>query len=144
MTDNDATPRAKKAVPVMRFLKLSMDGKEGVFTGKKCRSCGTHFVGFPVYCLKCSSHDLEPVELSREGILQTYTVIYTPPAGWQGEVPYILGSVELEEGVDILTEVIDLPKDEVKIGMKMKMALRVGGQDADGNDIIVFKWQPVE
>lgn len=140
---DEKTPILKKPVPVMRFLKLSEDGQTGVFLGKKCRRCGEYFTGFPVFCLKCSSSDLESVEMSTEGVLQTYTIIYTPPAGWQGDVPYILGSVRLKEGVDILTEVIDLPKEEIKIGMKMKMVLRVGGKDTEGSDIIVFKWQPV-
>jgi len=128
----------------MRFLKLSEDGKTGVLLGKRCRNCGEYFVGFPIFCLKCSSTDLEPTILSDVGVLETYTIIYTPPAEWQGNVPYILGSVELPEGPDILTEVIDLPKEEIKIGMKMKMALRIGGKDAEGNDIIVYKWQPVK
>ena len=144
MTTNESTPTINKPAPVMRFLKLSEDGKTGVFLGKRCRTCGEYFVGFPIFCLKCSSTDLEPVELGKEGILQTYTIIYTPPAGWQGNVPYILGSVELPEGPDILTEVIDLSKEEIKIGMKMKMVLRVGGKDAEGNDLIVYKWQPVK
>jgi len=144
VTTNEPTTKTNKPVPVMRFLKLSEDGQTGVFLGKRCRNCGEYFVGFPIFCLKCSSADLEPVELGKEGILQTYTIIYTPPAGWQGNVPYILGSVELPEGPDILTEVIDLPKEDIKIGMKIKMALRIGGKDTEGNDIIVYKWQTVK
>ncbi|MDD5190541.1 MAG: Zn-ribbon domain-containing OB-fold protein [Dehalococcoidales bacterium] len=144
MTINEATPKANKPIPVMRFLKLSEDAKTGVFLGKKCRTCGEFYVGFPIFCLKCSSTDLAPVELSKEGTLRTYTVIYTPPAGWQGAVPYTLGDVDLAEGVSLLAEVIDLPKEDIKIGMKMRMVLRIGGKDTEGNDIMVYKWQPVK
>jgi hypothetical protein len=27
--------------------------------------------------------------------------------------------------------------------MKMKLVMKVGGQDAEGNELIVHKWQPV-
>ena len=144
MTTKDTTPKTPRKIPAVRFLKLSEDGNTGVFVGKKCRHCGEYFIGFPIFCLKCSSTDLEPVELGKEGVLQTYTIIYTPPAGWQGSVPYVLGSVELPEGVDLLTEVIGLPKEDIKIGMKLFMVLRVGGKDAEGNEIMVYKWQPVK
>ena len=138
----ESAERTVKRIPVVRSLKLSPDGTTGVFLGRRCKNCGEYFMGAPIFCLKCSASDLEPVELSRQGVLRTYTVIYVPPPGWLGSVPYILGSVELPEGVDILTEVIDLPKEKIKIGMKMEMVLRVGGKDAEGNEIMVYKWRP--
>ena len=136
--------KTSKQVPISNSLKLAGDGTQGFFTCKRCQKCGEHSFGSLMFCPNCSSSDLETVKLSSQGTLRTYTVIYTPQSGWQGNVPYILGSVELPEGPDILTEVIDLSKEEIKIGMKMKMVLRVGGKDAEGNDLIVYKWQPVK
>ena len=138
----ESAEKTVKRIPVVRSLKLSPDGATGVFLGRHCKNCGEYFMGAPIFCLKCSASDFEPVELSRQGVLRTYTVIYVPPPGWLGSVPYILGSVELPEGVDILTEVIDLPKEKIKIGMKMEMVLKVGGKDAEGNEIMVYKWRP--
>jgi uncharacterized OB-fold protein len=131
-----------KRVPVVKNLKLYPDGVTGVFLGRRCRNCGEYFMDMPIFCLNCSSSDFELVELSRQGILLTYTVIYVPPLGWQGQVPYILGSVQLPEGIEVLTEVINLPKDKIKIGMKMEMVLQVGGKDTEGNEIMLYKWQP--
>ncbi len=132
-----------RRVPVVSYLKLSEDGARGTFLGRKCRNCGVYFIGAPAYCQNCSSADLEPVELSTHGTLETYTIIYTPPGGWTGPVPYILGSVKLPEGPDILAEVIDCPKESVKIGMKMEMVTRVGGKNKEENEVIVYKWRPV-
>jgi hypothetical protein len=140
----EQTQKSLKRIPVVRSLKLTGDGTSGVLLGRKCRNCGTYFMGAPVFCLKCSSAELDPVELSKQGILRTYTVIYVPPPGWQGQVPYILGSVELPEGVDVLSEVVDLPREAIKIGMKMEMVLTVGGKDAEGNQIMVYKWRPAK
>lgn len=135
--------KSPKKIPVVRNLKLSEDGTSGVFVGKRCCNCRVYLAGNPIFCLNCSSTEFDPVEFGTEGILRTYTVIYVPPPGWKGETPYILGSVEVPEGIEILTEVIDCPKEKIKIGMKMKLVMRVGGQDVEGNEIIVHKWQPV-
>jgi hypothetical protein len=135
--------KSPKRIPVVRTLKLSEDGTRGVFIGKRCRNCHEYLMGNPVFCLNCSSQEFDSVEFSTEGILRTYTVIYVPPPGWKGDVPYILGSVELPEGLEVTTEIIDCPKEALKVGMKMKLVMKVGGQDAEGNELIVHKWQPV-
>jgi len=82
------------------------------------------------------------VELGKQGILRTYTVIWVPPPGWQGSVPYILGSVELPEGPEVVSEVVDCPQEAISIGMPMELTLRVGGTDKKGDEIIVYKWRP--
>ena len=125
-----------------RMMKLNEDMTQGALLGSRCNECGTYFFGAPQFCVRCTLNSLKPVELSKEGKLHTYTIVRQAPPGWQGQVPYILGSVELPEGVDILTEVIDLPKENIKIGMKMEMVLKVGGKDAEGNEIMVYKWRP--
>jgi uncharacterized OB-fold protein len=140
---NDNVDSTGKRIPVIKSLKLNTDGTKGVFVGRQCRECEEYFLGTPKFCLNCSSDDLEPVELGTEGILKTYTVIYTPPTGWQGSVPYILGSVELPEGVEILTEVIDCSQGSINIGMKLRIVLVSGGLDVNGNEIMVHKWKPV-
>jgi uncharacterized OB-fold protein len=143
MAEQDKTKLPPKRVPVVRNLKLSEDGMRGVFIGKRCRNCREYLMGNPVFCLNCSSQEFDAIEFGTEGVLRTYTVIYVPPPGWKGDVPYILGSVELPEGVEVTTEVIDCPKEAIKVGMKMKLVMKVGGQDAEGNELIVHKWQPI-
>ena len=132
-----------KRIPVIKSLKISEDGTKGVFLGKRCRNCGEYLFGSPVFCLNCSSSELDLVELGQQGILRTYTIIYVPPPGWKGDVPYILGVVELPEGIEVQSEVIDCHKEALKVGMKMRLVMKVGGQDSEGNEIIVHKWQPV-
>jgi len=140
---NNPEQETTRRIPVMsRSLRLFGDGTEGVLLGKKCNNCGETFFGSPRYCANCSSSDLVEVELSKRGELRTYTVIWVPPPGWQGSVPYILGSVQLPEGPEILTEVLDCPQESIKVGMPMEITFRVGGTDAEGNEIVVYKWKP--
>jgi uncharacterized OB-fold protein len=142
MAEQEKT-KSPKRIPVVRTLKLSEGGTRGIFIGKRCRNCHEYLMGSPVFCLNCSSTEFDVVEFGQEGILRTYTIIYVPPPGWKGDVPYILGSVELPEGIEVTTEVIDCPKEAIKVGMKMKLVMKVGGQDAEGNELIVHKWQSV-
>jgi uncharacterized OB-fold protein len=136
----------KKRLPVIpsRFRLLNEDGTEGVLLGKRCRACGEHFFGDVVFCRRCSSTDLEPVELSKHGTLYSYTIVRVPPAGWPGDVPYALGQVELPEGPHVLSEVVDCPFERLRVGMALELAPEVGGEDAEGNEVVVYKWRPAE
>jgi hypothetical protein len=140
MTTAEQKP-VKKPVS-SKLIKLNSDNTDGVLLGCRCNECGTYFFGAPQFCIRCTSASLKPVELSREGKLYTYTIVRQAPPGWQGPVPYVLGSVAFPEGPHITSEVIDCPEDKVKIGMPLEVVFRVGGKLADGTEIIVFKWRP--
>lgn len=140
---SEAEEKSTQRVPVLsKQLKLIGDGTQGVLLGMVCKSCGTHFFGSPRFCLKCTSSDIERVELSKEGVLYSFTIVRAPPPGWQGSVPYILGSVKLPEGPQVCSEVVDCPEEALKIGMPMELTLRVGGKDKEENEIVVYKWRP--
>jgi hypothetical protein len=137
----DKTTSGKVSVAPER-MRLNEEGTEGVFLGTKCDECGLCVFGDSVFCVRCTSSDLKAVDLSPDGTLYSYTIIHAPPAGWKGPVPYILGSVKLPEGPQVLSEVIDLDPGAVEINMPMKMVLRAGEADDEGREIMVYKWQP--
>ena len=125
-----------------RFKLLNSEGTAGVLLGYCCSHCGEHLFGETSFCQNCSSRDLESVELSKEGTLYSYTIVHVPPAGWQGTVPYILGQVELPEGPHVLSEVINCSPEQLIVGMDLELALVVGGEDSEGNEVVVYKWEP--
>jgi uncharacterized OB-fold protein len=106
----------------------------------RCRTCGEHFFGAVVFCRRCSSRDLEPVELSRQGTLYSYTIVRVPPPGWKGAVPYALGQVELPEGPHVLCK-LDCPHEALRIGMRLELALEDAGVDGDGNQLVIYGWR---
>jgi len=124
-------------------LKLTNDeGTEGVLLGFHCLECDTVIFGPGTFCQRCTSVKLEPKELSRTGILYSYTVVRIPPAGWPGPVPYILGQVELPDGPQVLAELVDCRDEDLEINMPVELALRtVRGEDANAAKV-VYKWQP--
>ncbi len=124
-------------------LRLDKDRPtSGSLLGMRCMDCGIYVFGQAVFCQACSSPRLEPTDLSRTGVLYSYTIVRVPPDGWPGPVPYVLGEVELPEGPHILAEVIDIAHDQLKIGMEMGLALREAQSGESGPIFMVYKWAP--
>ena len=142
------TDKEEERKPVQRVsvtearLKISEDGTRGVLLGKKCQDCGQTFFGAPQFCLKCTSANLKPVELTSEGVVTTYTIVRQAPPGWQGDVPYLLATVRVPEGPHIASEVVDCPEEDLKVGLAVELTMRVGGTDKNGNEVVIYKWRP--
>ena len=62
--------------------------------------------------------------------------------GGPGEVPYILGQVELPAGPQVLAEVIDCQHSDLTIGMPVELAIQAVPAQEGGEDKLVYKWRP--
>ena len=126
-----------------RRLKItSDDGTEGTLIGFRCRECSVSVFGPATFCQSCTSFELEPVDLGREGTLFSYTIVRIPPAGWPGEVPYALGQVELPSGPQVLAEVVDCEHSDLAIGMPVELSIQAVPAQEGGADKLVYKWRP--
>jgi uncharacterized OB-fold protein len=68
-----------------------------------CRGCGTDNMYPRARCPVCYEPELDWKRAAGRGSLYSYTVLRAgPPTGFEGELPYGLGVVRLEEGVQIL------------------------------------------
>ncbi|MDP6550320.1 MAG: OB-fold domain-containing protein [Dehalococcoidia bacterium] len=132
------------SVDVSRLKLTNEEGTEGVLLGFRCRDCGGHVFGPATYCQGCTPTELEPVELSKRGILYSYTVVRIPSPGWPGPVPYVLGQVELPEGPQVLAEVIDCPEAGLRIGITVELALRPVKAGEEDTEKAVYKWRPAD
>lgn len=59
-----------------------------------------------------------------KGKVYSYTLITSPPTGFELEAPYILAIIELEEGAKLTAQVVDGDFEKVKIGSPVKMVFR--------------------
>lgn len=87
---------------------------------QRCRACGQHiFIPQPA-CTRCLSGDLEWVRSSGRGTVYSYTVVWRPqqPAF---DVPYTVAIVDMEEGWKTLTNIIDCPVEDVRVGMAVEV-----------------------
>ena len=92
---------------------------EGVLLIRRCTSCGeAHWYPRP-FCPHCSSADTDWVPSSGSGTIYSFTV--TRKAG---PVPYVLAYVTLDEGVTMLTNVVDAEIEDLRIGQRVRVTFR--------------------
>ena len=85
---------------------------------RRCKSCGKlHWYPRPV-CPFCQG-DTEWSSLSGLGTI--YSVTVTRKAG---PIPYALAYVTLDEGVTMLTNIVDCDLDQVKIGHRVQVVFK--------------------
>ena len=72
--------------------------KKNKLLGLKCNSCGAITVPPKMVCRQCTNSDMDIVELSGRGKIQTFTTVFVAPEGREDECPYIIVLVELDEG----------------------------------------------
>ena len=138
MPDSD-TP---VSVDPNRLKITNDDSSEGTLVGFRCNECSTTVFGPAVFCQSCTSTDLEAVDLGAKGTLFSYTIVRIPPAGWPGDVPYVLGQVELPQGPQVLAAVVDCEHDDLKIGMAVELTLQAVPAENGRPDKAVYKWRP--
>jgi len=130
-------------------LKLTNDDAAngplaGTLIGFRCKECGTSVFGYSIFCQSCTSSELEPVDLGTKGVLFSYTIVRIPPAGWPGDIPYVLGQVELPQGPQVLAEVVDCEHDDLKIDMAVTLTVRAVPAENGGPEKAVYKWRPAK
>ncbi len=81
------------------------EGTEPVLVGSKCPRCLRVFFPARLWCANCLEPLCEPVELSREGKLASFALVERKQDYSLVGPPYILGEVNLPEGLDIYTTV---------------------------------------
>jgi len=87
-----------------------------------CRACGTLRHYPRALCPACLSDETEWQRCSGRGTVYTFTVTYQNQApGFRDALPYVLAYVELEEGVRLLTNIVDCAPDDVRIGQPVEV-----------------------
>lgn len=117
--------------------------------GSRCRGCGE--VTFPKQrsCPACTGDATQEILLSRRGTLWTWTVQRFPPpsppfvADRDPFVPFGVGYVELPEGVRVEARLTESDASALEIGMEMELVIQKFDDDADGNERMLFAFQPV-
>ena len=69
---------------------------------------------------RCASSALDWHEVSGQGRLLSYTIARVPPLPeFSGPEPVVLAVVELDEGVHINTNLVDVAAEAIAIGMRV-------------------------
>jgi len=92
------------------------------FLIKHCKDCDRHHFYPRSKCPHCHSLDTRWVEASGKGEIYTHSTLR------KAKVPFTLAYVTLEEGVSVLTNIIDCDPDSLFIGQQVEVVFRDNGQ----------------
>ena len=86
---------------------------------KFCNACKQYHHYPRSHCPHCLSSDTEWLDAKGSGTIYTCSVLRRGVP-----VPYCIAYVTLEEGVSMLTNIVDCDLDAVKIGMRVKVVFK--------------------
>ena len=106
---------------------------------QRCRACGARQHYPRGICAACWSDDIEWLPSSGRGTVYSFTVTYrTQARGFRDELPYVLAYVELEEGVQVLTNIVGGDPEKLVIGMPVRIVF----EDVNA-DVSIPRFTPV-
>jgi len=96
--------------------------KQNALRFQRCTACGTWRHIPREMCAACGSWQWEWATSSGRGKVFTWTVIARAlhPA-FQNETPYAPVVIEMDEGVRLLSQVVDCAPDQLRIGMPVEV-----------------------
>jgi hypothetical protein len=96
--------------------------KQGELRFQRCKDCGQWRHVPREMCASCGSWNWEWAKSSGRGRVFTWTVVARAmhPA-FMNEVPYASVVVEMEEGVRLVTTLVDCPPDEIQMDMPVEV-----------------------
>jgi hypothetical protein len=115
----------KNFTPYTKVDKFADYLLKGKLMGTRCKKCNEIYFPPRADCLKCMNNSIEWVEFSGKGVLHSFTKIYAAPKGFEDIAPYKLGIVDLKEGGRLIAWVKDIPDNELKINMDVKIVPRI-------------------
>jgi hypothetical protein len=106
---------------------------------QKCNRCGV--INHPPYpfCGECMGEEFVWIQSSGKGKLYTFTVtkMAAPPA-FAEDVPYVVAMVDLEEGVRMLTNIVNCDPASLRCDMDVEVAF-----DNITSEVTLPKFKPV-
>ena len=114
----------QRPVPVVNpWAKPYWDAaREERFIIQKCTDCGSHIFYPRIACPDCFSDNVDWVEASGKGTVYAYTVVENNcPSAFVQKVPYVVAVVKLEEGVQLLTNIVDCDPYQVRCDMPVRV-----------------------
>ncbi|MBF8186716.1 bifunctional MaoC family dehydratase/OB-fold nucleic acid binding domain-containing protein [Nonomuraea sp. K274] len=97
--------------------------RQGELRIQTCTDCGELRHPPGPLCPRCRSANRSATVASGRGVLYSYVVHHHPQVPGR-ETPFVVGVVELPEGVRIVGNVVDCPAEEVEIGMPLRVVYR--------------------
>lgn len=105
---------------------------------QRCRDCGK-FHHYPRFlCPYCLSDNTEWTKVSGRGKIYSFTVSYREAApAFRPDVPYNIALIELEEGVRMMSNIVECRNEDLRIDMPVEVVF-----DDVTPEITLLKFKP--
>src|SRR3954451_15886109 len=132
-------PHRGAIMPQMSLVEyLDLDGPGAPrLIANECVACGARFFDRRNACASCFRTDFRAVEVAREGVLRTFTIVHFAAEGVQ--VPFVAGVIDCD-GTPVRGNVVNVAPDpeHVRVGMKVQLTTVALGKDENGVDAVGF------
>jgi len=130
-----------EAKPVPHETELSKPywdaARQGVLKIQKCGNCGAVRHYPQLVCPECFSRDYDWIATSGRSALHSWTVCHHAfHAAFKDELPYILATVDLEEGPRALGRLVGIEPEDLKIGLALSHGF---ADDPSGTPMLTFR-----
>lgn len=97
--------------------------EQGKVMTTRCKKCGTTYFPPKLDCPKCSSSEVEWIEIKGNGKLLTYAVVNYGPTGFENDAPYTLAIADFPSDLRVFGRLSkDIKENDINVGMALKVA----------------------
>jgi len=102
--------------------------KQGKLLIQVCKDCHARIFYPRKFCPECWSGNLDWIEASGKATIFTYSTAYSMvEPKFADELPYTLAYVDLDEGIRMMTRIVDCEPEDVGFGMRVEVVYRERG-----------------
>jgi uncharacterized OB-fold protein len=117
---------------------------DGKLLAAHCPDCRRWHFPADADCPYCSGECCTTQTLSGAATLWLFTGVRNRPPGYQGEVPFGFGVVELPEGLRIITRLTEADPSSLRFGMAMRVVVVPLHVDEEGREVVTYAFAPAE
>ena len=95
--------------------------RQAVLMLQRCLDCGRHRFPAARSCVHCHGERSEWVKTSGRGVVESHCSFHKAywPA-FEKDLPYAVVQVRLDEGVRLFSNLVGVPREEIRSGMRVK------------------------
>ena len=106
------------------------DAAKGILALPRCTACARAFWPPRPRCPRCETTDVEWMESAGRGTIHTFTVVrQSSDPYFRTQVPYAVAMVDLDEGVRVMSNIVDTPLDILRIGQRVEATFEAAAQN---------------
>ena len=93
-------------------------------------------------CPECRGTKFSDCTLANTGKVVTYTVQHVAGGPFTDQTPFAVGIIEMDDGVRIMAQIVDVPRDSLKCGLAVRLVTRKVQEGGDSG-VIAYSYKAV-